>query len=358
MKKKLCLLFAALTAFTFISACGNKVVKSKKTSPILTQTKVVLDSLPTEKEEYSDFFAAARPVFFVPGLLEGFIPQGLCYSPDEELVIISGYYMKSQFPSRLAVIDNKSGELILSVGLKQSDGEAFYGHAGGIACCDNTVYITSEGEAYYISLFSLKKAQNNSQICFEGKFKLRTLGSFANYEDGILWVGDFVEDKKSELLNAPNIVTLNSGETFYAQCEGYKLFEGLPDEKRKTKNEEGYVPDCLLSIPTQIQGMARISDGRFVFSRSYGRKNDSKIAVYEDVFLRNAYKTISIEGFSVPLYCFTEDTMIKELNAVPMSQGIDRINNKLFLLFESGADIYRSGRGLHPTDYVFELEIP
>ncbi|OQA48266.1 MAG: hypothetical protein BWY46_01472 [Firmicutes bacterium ADurb.Bin300] len=357
MGKKLCLLFAVLFTFAAFSSCGYEVVKSHEASPILTQTKVVLDSLPTERAEYADFFTIARPVFFTPGLLEDLIPQGLCYSPDEELVIISGYYMQSAFPSRLALIDNRSGELISSVGLKDTSGEAFYGHVGGIACSENTIFITCESEAYFISLYSLKKAENNSEISFEGKFKLGTRGSFANYEEGILWTGDFVENKKSELENAPHIVTLPSGETLYARCEGYKLSGGLPDEKRRTKNEEGYVPHCFLAIPTQTQGMARMADGRFVFSLSYGRKNDSKIAVYEDIFLKNAYKKIQLDGFSVPLYCFTEDTMLKEFNAIPMSQGMDRVKDKLFLLFESGADFYRNGGGRFPTDYVFELEI-
>lgn len=356
MARKISFIFAALFVFSLFSSCRSGVLKKNEASPILTQTKVVLDELPADKEEYREFFGISRPVFFTPGLYEGFVPQGLCYSPENELVIISGYYPESLYASRLAAVDNLTGELVLSAGLLDVDGESFFGHVGGVACSENTLYVTCGGFAYYVSLSVLKNAENNSDIKFEGSFKLETLGSFANCEDGVLWIGDFVENKKSQKENAKNITTLKSGETLYARCDGYKLFKGRPDEGRK--NDGGYVPDCILAVPLQIQGITRLVDGRFVFSSSYGRKNDSKLWVCKDVFLEEPYETRAVQGFSVPVFCFAEDTVLKEYNAVPMSQGIDREGDKLFLLFESGADIYRNGGGKYPNDYVMELDIP
>lgn len=357
MRKQLSLIFAALLVISLFSSCRSKAVKNKEVSPVLTQTKVVLDKLPAEKEEYLEFFGTARPVFFTPGLYEGFVPQGLCYCAENGLVIISGYYPESLYASRLAVVDNRTGELVLSVGLLDVDGESFFGHVGGVACSENTLFITCGGFAYYVSLSALKNAENNSDIKFEGSFKLETLGSFANCEDGVLWIGDFVENKKSQKESAKNITTLKSGETLYARCDGYKLVKGKPDEGREN-GDGGYVPDCILAVPLQIQGMTRLFDGRFVFSCSYGRKNDSKLLICEDIFLEEPYETRAVQGFSVPVFCFAEDTVLKEYNAVPMSQGIDRVDDKLFLLFESGSDIYRNGGGKYPNDYVMELDIP
>lgn len=356
MRKKLLLFFAVFLCLISFTACGVKTLKSGEVSSVLTQTKVIFSELPMERKDYSEFFDIARPVLFIPGLYEGFVPQGLCYSPENELLIISGYYPEQACASRLAVIDNRTGELVLSVGLLYADGEEYFGHAGGVACSENTVFVTSEENAYYVSLSTLKNAENNANIKFEGSFKLLTRGSFANCQDGVLWIGDFVEDKKSQRESAKNITTLSSGETLYAWCEGYKLFKGKPDESRKTE-DGGIAPNCILAIPLEIQGMTRLSGGEFVFSSSFGRKNDSKIIVCEDVFLKDAHETKTIGELSVPVFCFSEDTILKEYNAIPMSQGIDVVGDKLFLLFESGADIYRNGGGKFPTDYLLEIDI-
>lgn len=357
MKRNLLLLLALILIFSAFTGCSAKVVKSGTISKELTQTKVVLSELPEKKEEFSEFFDMAKPVFFAPGLFEGIIPQGLCYSPENELIIISGYYPKGEHPSRLAIIDNTTGELIKSVGLINTNGESYFGHAGGLACSENTVFITSGGNAYYISLSTLKNKEDNSDIRFEGSFKLLTAGSFANIENDVLWTGDFVEDKKSEKEKAKHITALSNGETLYAWCEGYKLIKGMPDEGRKNEGG-GFTPDCILSIPLQVQGMTWLMDGRFVFSTSYGRKKNSKIMVYEDVFLTEPYETKNIDGFSVPLFCFSVNTLLKEYNAIPMSEGIDKVGDKCFVVFESGADKYRNGGGKYPTDYVLELDIP
>lgn len=340
-----------------MSACGAEVVKSGNISAELTQTKVVLDELPAQREEYSEFFGIAKPVFFTPGLYEGFIPQGLCCSPDNKTVIISGYYDDEAEASRLALIDNSTGELVSSVGFVDSGGEKIYGHFSGVACSENTVFVTFDSTAYYISLSELKNAETGSYIEFDGSFALNTKGSFANYENGVLWIGDFTEDSKDGKEQAEHIVTLPSGETLYAWCECFKLFDGKPDESRRNSDKTGYVPDSILVVPLQVQGITRLSDGRLIFSTSYGRKNDSKIIICEDVFQKDAFEIRNIDGFSVPVYCVSEDTVLKEYNAVPMSQGIDISEKGVFLLFESGADIYRNGGGKYPTDYVLELDI-
>lgn len=357
MKRILLFSLALILVFSAFTGCSANVVKNGSISKELTQTKVVLKELPENREEFSEFFKIAKPVFFIPGLFEGFIPQGLCYSPENELIIISGYYPKKEFSSRLAVIDNTTGELIKSVGLVHTNGEAYFGHAGGLACSENTVFITSGGNAYYISLSVLKNAEDNTDIRFDGSFKLLTAGSFANCENDVLWIGDFVEDKKSEKETAKHITALPSGETLYAWCEGYKLIKGMPDKGRKNE-DGGFAPDCILSIPLQAQGMTRLIDGRFIFSTSYGRKKNSKIMIYEDVFLTEPYETKNIGGFSVPLFCFTANTLITEYNAIPMAEGIDRVGGKCFVVFESGANKYRNGGGKYPTDYVLELDIP
>ncbi len=359
MKGFRCLAFilAVVLMLCSLVSCG-KVVKTKEISDKLTQTKVILSELPSDRAEYSEFFGFSDPMFYTPGLLQGFIPQGLCYSPENELVIISGYYEDDTLPSRLAVVDDTTGELMKSVGLALHDGQAFFGHVGGAACSENTLYITCDSTAYTLSLSVLKNAADGDTVRFEGSFALNTKGSFASFEDGVLWTGDFVEDNSEARESAAHITTLPSGETLYAWCEGYKLLSGKPDEGRKNTAETGYIPDCLLAIPLEVQGMTQLPDGRFVFCTSYGRKENSKLIVCEDVFLKDALGTRTVDGEGVPFYCFSEDSCQKVYIAPPMAEGIDVANDKEYLLFESGAALYRSSGGKYPTDYVLGLDIP
>ena len=44
-------------------------------------------------------------------------------------------------------------------------------------------------------------------------------------------------------------ITLDSGETFYAYCEGYKLENGLPSQEKINSDGTGYIPDYFLAIP-------------------------------------------------------------------------------------------------------------
>ena len=350
------ILAVILTACS-LASCG-KVVKTKDISDKLTQTKVILSELPSDRAEFSDFFGFSEPMFYAPGLLEGFIPQGLCCSSENALVIISGYYEDGALPSRLAVIDDTTGELKKSVALALPDGTAFTGHAGGAACSENTLYITCDSTAYYMPISTFKNAANGDTVLFEGSFALNTSGSFASFEDGVLWTGDFVEDSDEGRENAAHITGLDSGETLYAWCEGYKLVSGRPNEGRRNGAGTGYIPDCLLAIPSEVQGITRLSDGRFVFCASYGRKNNSALIICKNLFLSDASGTRTIDGEGVPLYCFSEDTYEKTYAAPPMAEGIDRAGEKEYLLFESGASLYRSGGGKYPTDFVFELDIP
>lgn len=358
MRNKILRIFSLILVLILLTSCTDtRVLRTKEITNSISQTAVVTKSNITESEEFQSFFKEFKPDFIIPGLLEGIIPQGFCYIGELDLYAISGYYEKAVFPSMLMLIDAKSGKFTKAFPLQNVDGNDYFGHAGGLACSEDFVYITSESSCYIFTIDRLKNLKNGDTLKFESNFKLNTKGSFACFDNGVLWTGDFIESDDKEKEAADKITTLTSGETFYAYCEGYTLKNGLPDVKKINSKNNGYIPDYMLAIPEQVQGMAFTNSSKLVFSTSYGRKNNSKIFVYENVLLTEKIGIYNIDGKEIDLLACSNDLLTETIIAPPMAEGIGVGNKEQYIIFESGAEKYRNHGGKHPTDTAFKANI-
>lgn len=358
MKNKIIKITALVIALVLLCSCGNtKVLKTKEITDKITQTAVVTESDIKDIEDYKSFFKEFKSDFTIPGLFEGIIPQGICYIGDLDAFAISGYYEDALYPSMLMLIDAGTGKLTKAFPLQKVDGEAYTGHAGGLTASEDYIYITSESTCYICEIGSLKDLKNGDTLQFESNFRLNTFGSFACYSDGILWTGDFIESSDDGREKAGKITTLPSGETFYAYCEGYILKDGIPDVKKINAEANGYIPDYMLAIPEQVQGMSFTLSGKIIFSTSYGRKNDSKIYIYDDVLLTERIGTYKIENTEIDLLACSSDLLKETVTAPPMAEGITQGKNGQYIIFESGAEKYRQHRGKYPTDTAFKANI-
>ena len=63
------------------------------------------------QEEFEEFLNEFSPSFTVPGLLEGVIPQGICYNALLDSYIISNYYEDGAFPSVMTIVNAETGKL-------------------------------------------------------------------------------------------------------------------------------------------------------------------------------------------------------------------------------------------------------
>ncbi len=354
MKKTAIKLSACILALLMLSSCGNtKVVKTKEITDKITQTSVIEKTDVYEIEDYGTFFNNFKESFLVPGLYEGIIPQGICFDETTGYLLITGYYEDGLYPSMVMCVDQKNGKFISAHPLSNTEGEPYYGHAGGIAASQNTVYITTDSQCYTFSSSVLKETKNNEEIRFTGKFKLNTLGSFACISNNILWTGDFIESDDKEREKVTNVTTLNNGETFYAYCEGYILEDGLPSVNKINSDSNGYIPDYFLAIPEQVQGMAFTKTDKIIFSTSYGRKNDSKIYIFDDVLISEKVGTIKVDGNNVDLFACNNESLVKEIVAPPMAEGLAEHYDGIYLIFESGAEKYRNHGGKSPLENAF-----
>ncbi len=356
MKKKIAKIVALITALVSLCACdGTKVLETENITNKITQKSVIVESEIKLQEDYAAFFNKFKSSFIVPGLFEGIIPQGICYDKASDLFLITAYYEENAYPSMLMTINASTGALVASHPLKGLDGKNYFGHAGGIAVSENTVYITSDSECYTFPSNKLTTTKNGEAIQFKSRFKLNTLGSFACIHNGIFWTGDFVESKKRE--EVENITTLINGETFYAYCEGYTLIDGLPSVEKINSESNGYVPDYFLAIPEQVQGMAFTETGKIIFSTSYGRKNNSVLYVYNDILLSDKYGVKEIDKHNIDFYVCVDDMLSEKYIAPPMAEGVAEHPNGLYFIFESGAAKYRNGGGKYPVDTAFVTNI-
>ena len=358
MKNKIIKITSIFIALILLCSCGNtKVLRTKEITDKITQTAVVTKTDIKEIEDYKDFFKEFKSDFIIPGLFEGIIPQGICYIGELDAYAVSGYYEDGLYPSMLMLVDAQTGKFTKAFPLQNVDGKDYSGHAGGLTASEDYIYLTSESTCYICKIDSLKELKNGEALKFQSNFKLNTFGSFACFNDGVLWTGDFIESSDEGRESARKIITLGSGETFYAYCEGYILKDGLPDVKKINSETTGYIPDYLLAIPEQVQGMSFTISGKIIFSTSYGRKNNSKIYVYDDVFLTERIGTYKIEEAEIDLLAFSSDLLKETIIAPPMAEGITQGEKGQYIIFESGAEKYRNHRGKYPTDTVFRSNI-
>lgn len=354
MKNKIIKALCCVTALVTLCGCdGTSVIRTKDITNKITQTSVIKKTEITENEEFSEFFKSFKPDFVTPGLMEGIIPQGMCYDETTGYFLISGYYEDGEYPSMIMAVDSSTSKFVGAYPLKTTNGDDYYGHAGGIASSQNTIYLTSGGECYTIPSVDLANRKNGSALHFKAKFKLNTAGSFACIHNNILWIGDFVESSTEGRDNTAHVTTLTTGETFYAYCEGYLLTDGLPDTKKINSESNGYIPDYMLAIPEQVQGMAFTKTEKIVFSTSYGRKNNSKIYIFDDILANEKVDTVTIDNKAIDVLACSSEHLIKELVAPPMAEGMANTSDGIYLLFESGASKYRSHGGKHPVEDVY-----
>ena len=358
MKNKIIKITSLLIAIILLCSCGNtKVLRTKEITDKITQTAVVAESDTAEIEDFKSFFKEFRADFTIPGLFEGIIPQGICYIGEMDAYAISGYYEDGLFPSMLMLVDAETGKFTKAFPLQNVDGKAYSGHAGGLTASEDYIYITSESTCYICEIDSLKDLKNGEALQFESNFRLNTFGSFACYDNGVLWTGDFIEGSEKGRESSRKITTLGSGETFYAYCEGYILKDGIPDVKKVNSETNGYIPDYLLAIPEQVQGMSFTLSGKIIFSTSYGRKNNSKIYIYDDVLLTERVGTYKIEEAEIDILACSSDLLKETIIAPPMAEGITQGEKGQYIIFEAGAEKYRQHGGRHTTDTAFKANI-
>lgn len=281
---------------------------------------------------YPYYESISTAAFNIPGLDDGFTPQGMTYVAQNDDFLISGYMKNDDLPSRIYLVDadNDNTQKYITLDV---DGTDFTGHCGGIAIHNDNVFVSSEGHIYRLSLAAINAAENGDKISVIDYFKALNGADCITVRGDDLWVNEFYRKGKYETPEVHHLTTVDGDENkSVAYC--YRL------DDASQYGVASLFPYKALSTPSQVQGIEYLSDGTIVVSTSYSIA-DSKILVYEDVFGQATEKTIMVETEEITLYELTSSKLIRTITAPAMTEELAVKNNEIYVLYESAARKYK-----------------
>ena len=332
MKKVLCALLALLTLLA--CSCTAETV----------YTCASVTDAEASAAAYARFSEAGELSVVIPGLKEGFVPQGITYLPDDDALLFAGYSGGSENSALLAV-NRETGEMIKQVRLNNADGSKYTGHAGGVCATETDIYVSNDHKLFRISLDTYRKLPASASCAFEEEIPVPVNSSYCSYADGVLWVGEF-QYGGDYPTDASHRVSTADGLQRAWTC-GYVMREG----------QDFSAPDYILSMTERIQGMT-VLNGKIYLSQSYGRRNDSVLYRYAAVLNEEPDCTIDVNGKSVPLWILDSTCREDALLCPPMTECLCTIREEIYVAFESAAKTYMnpSNPSVHPMDRVFKLK--
>ena len=323
----------------------------------LTQTEVVSGKLPIDLQ-LSEFNKHSEEGFIIPGLYEGFIPQGIFYEEENDIFLISGYYKDKVQPSRVIVVDGE-GNFVKSVGCLTLKGNKATGHFGGIAAFKDNVYVATTSVTHVLSLSEILSAEDDGYVHIQKELYTDTTCSYVNVCDGVLYIGEFTDITIDDVKGATNIYTSKLGEKFFSRCNAFILDEnGVCGIKADRIDEEGNLtPDFAVTTPFKVQGMTRLNDGSFVFTASSTAITNSRVYKYRDVTKGEPDEIIEVNGVDVPLYYCD---MFDKTDSYRVPTYLEEItlykDGSVYIITESAASAYIK-QSKNPIDNVLKWDI-
>lgn len=308
---------------------------------------------------FNEFFGNAKAEYVTPGLYEGLVPQGYCYS-SRDLFIQCGYMTDGKSASRIYVTNAKDTSDTYYVELYTADGKPYTGHTGGITTNDKIIWLANDGEEednciWVIPVEEVLGAKNGDKVTLKTKFQPESRAACCFVDGKYLWVGEFNDGEKYVTKESHTFKV--SGGTNYALVCAYALDSDSEYGIASTKIEgkDVFTPTLALSVTNLVQGFTRTPDG-FAISTSYA-VNPSNIYFYDDVTKGDPDASLKINGIDVPVYFLDADALKDTVTTPPMSEEIFIKDGRLFVLYESASMKYIFGnliRGIHVYSYGLE----
>lgn len=325
-----------------------------------------------QKISYREFNKVSEKEFKIPGLSDGFVPQGITWVENdgkEGMYLVCGY-MSDGSASRIYMTNGKSGKELKQsfVSLFTNDGKADHAHAGGISVFGDFVYIATGHEINVYSLSELLGAKEKSTDLVDayveksrdseftgviepiGTFNPQTGPAFVHVEDGYLFVGEFYIAEDYETPESHHMTT-DSGDYQQAIMTVYVLSKdaelGLLEKR----------PVAAFSITDKAQGMCFVKDDKgetkMLISTSYSVAS-SHIKVYDNpmksyLSLLAGVKDASDgtfttdDGDKVPLFYVDSAHLEKDWVLAPMSEELLYKDGKVYIMCESACKKYMFG---------------
>lgn len=290
---------------------------------------------------YISFYNNSNVEFTIPGLNDGFVPQGLDYVEDKDVYITCGYASKSGNSSMVYVI--KADGSATKTELKNEDGTNYTGHTGGIAYYKDYVYITGSSGCDVFSLSDILEGKESTKQL--GEVKTPNDPAFCNIYDGKFYVGSFYRAGNYVTPESHHLTT-PAGDNNMALMTVYTLDDSC-------EFGVGETPTAVYSLPSLVQGMTFTDSGKIVLSTSYGLAT-SHLYVYDASMITTGTYTFSgideesdtyyLNGTTVDLYYLDSASLVEDISAPPMSEEIVYRNGKILIMTEAASNKYIFGK--------------
>lgn len=299
---------------------------------------------------FRDFARMQSDGPIIPGLTQQLVPQGMACFAEEDLMIIS-CYMSDGSAGALSVVDMETGLLQKVLYLYNGDNTPHTGHLGGLAASKEHLWIASDPGIYPLARSVVTEAEDNARILLPSALPTETNAMFATSTDGVLWIGEFTRSDGNYPTDPSHHVAGRDGKTNSGWLGGYALEEATDLTSSSFSPSDKLQPDVILSIPFDVQG-AVIHEDYILLSTSYGRKNNSRLLVYENPLKQLPHTSAELaSGKSVGIW-FLDDLNFKaQISLPPMSEALVWYEQSIAVLFESAAEHYRSS-AYYPVDRI------
>ena len=352
-------IFALITSIIFTFSGGGPLIAEYDAEPStkLTQTDMIAGELPNELQ-LKDFYANSEEGFVIPGLKEGFVPQGIFYEAGYDIFLISGYYKDKAQPSRVILVDG-NGNFLKSVGCLTKTGKNATGHFGGIAVFKDNVYVATTSVTHVLSLSDILNAEDDSYVPIKKELYTDTTCSYVNVCDGVLYIGEFTDITFDDMKGATNVYTDKFGQKYYSRCNAFILDENAPwgIKEDKIDKDGNIVPDFAMTSPFKVQGICILLDGKIVYTASSTAVTNSRVYLYEDVTKGEPDEIIEVAGQDVPLYyCQKKDRIAQYRVPTFLEESTIYPDGSIYIITESAAAPYVK-QSKNPIDTVIKWDI-
>ncbi|MBE7074753.1 MAG: hypothetical protein E7376_02085 [Clostridiales bacterium] len=276
-----------------------------------------------------EFYNYSQKEIEIPGLSDGFTPQGMCIIDNTNSYLISGYMKDTSLNSRIYYVNKQTGDVkyfyinTLSTNLNK-------GHFCGIAMQGQTVWLVTDGYLFCFDLNDFITYENQHTINAKSAFEVGINTDFCYASNNILYIGEFYRAGNYEV-DQSHYVSINENETNHAIAFAFNIDENCLHGIQSTS------ASFAISVPDQAQGICITNSGKVVVSTSYSIP-DSKIFVYDAPILNGE---IALGLQTLPLYVLCSNNLNKTIIAPSMSEGLDYESGRVNVLFESACNKYK-----------------
>ncbi len=292
---------------------------------------------------YSQFYDDAEPVFPIPGLAEGFIPQDLDHVEGRDIWLFSGYVGEGEpSPIYKRMPDGSTQRITVQL----PDGSTYTGHGSGITSDAAHLFLTQDEGLLVFDLADVADAPDGGTVRAAAERSLEFSPAFLNIEDDVMYLGNFYRAGNYETPAHHRLRTAD-GSTNPAVVYGYLASAEAPF---------GYEEQAALvySIPERIQGICEVPGGGIALSQSYGLAS-SHILVYDPTKALTD-GSFTADGREVPLYMLDSTNLVSDITAPPMTEGIEWHDDRVYIAEESATTKYLFGN-LYGAGQVYALAL-